>query len=361
MKFIVTAGGRGKKLWPYSRKNSPKQFQSLIGGKSLFQTNIESLLEGYSPKDIFISTKKQYFKLASSQVPQIPIENFITEPDIAKDRGPGEGLAYLKLSIMHPDEPFMIVQSDDLRIPNNAFLKMIEAMERLVKKERKYITGGIKIANPVMGADYLEIGNEEETKSDTDIKIYKVKKFLGRSSDYEETKRLIGEHSTLVHSNHSCWYPGLMLDAYNKYRPDWYQALMKIKEVIGKADEDKKIEQIYSEMEKGPTEDVTKNVMQEGYVVELPFKWTDIGTWGSYYDFFAKGEETYGEGNLVSIGSKRSLVKTKDPKKLVVLHNIDNLIIVDSGDALLILPREDEGKVNGIVDELEKKGLSEFI
>lgn len=359
MKFIVTAGGQGKKLWPYSRKTFPKQFQALIGEKSLFQINIESLLEGYSPKDIYISTKKQYVGVVKSQAPQIPVENIILEPNISKDRGPAEGLAFLKLSILHPNEPFMVVQADDLRIPNKAFLRMISTMETVVKRDRKYITGGIKTADPVMGNDYLIVGDKVETASSIDV--CKVTKFLGRSSDYKETVRIIEDLHAVLHSNHSCWYPELMLEAYKKYRPDWYNALMKMKEVIGGPTEDLEIEKIYSQMEKGPTEEVTKHVMPEGYVVLLPFKWKDIGTWGSYYNFFAQNGEAFSDGKIVSIDSGGTLVKTKDPKKLVVLHNVKNLIVIDSGDALLILPREDDGKVNKIVEELEKKGLEEFI
>lgn len=101
--------------------------------------------------------------------------------------------------------------------------------------------------------------------------------------------------------------------------------------------------------------------MQEGYVVLLPFKWVDIGTWGSYYDYFAKDGEVNANCKLVSIKSAKSLVKTKDPKKLVVLQGVENLLVIDSGDVLMILPREDEGKVGNIVEELEKKGLTEFL
>lgn len=359
MKFLVTAGGQGKKLWPYSRKDFPKQFQKLVGEKSLYQVNIEALLEKHPAKDIYISTKKQYVDIAKSQTPTIPAGNYLVEPDIQKNRGPAEGLCFLKLSLLHPEEPFMIVQSDDLRIPNSAYLKMIQTMEFLVKRDRKYITGGLKATSPVMGNDYLEISDRIETKSD--IETYKVVKFLGRSSDYEKTKKMIEDFHVVLHCNHGCWFPGMMLEAYEKYRPDWYNALMEIKKSLGKPSEDSEIERIYSAMEAGSTEDVTKHIMQEGYVVLLPFKWVDIGTWGSYYDYFAKDGEVNANCKLVSIKSAKSLVKTKDPKKLVVLQGVENLLVIDSGDVLMILPREDEGKVGNIVEELEKKGLTEFL
>src|SRR3989337_1033174 len=106
MKIIVTAGGQGTKLWPYSRENKPKQFQSVVGDSTLYADTINMLLKKFQPEDIFISTKRKFIKYVSEQSPQIPLKNYIVEPDVAKDRGPGEGLAFLRLSIAHPDEPF---------------------------------------------------------------------------------------------------------------------------------------------------------------------------------------------------------------------------------------------------------------
>ncbi len=124
MKIIVTAGGQGTKMWPYSRQDKPKQFQPIIGGVSSYEQTINSLLKKFTPEDIYISTKRRFIKYVSEQSPQIPLKNYIVEPDIAKDRGPGEGLAFVRLSLNHPDEPFFIVQADCLREPEDKFLQM---------------------------------------------------------------------------------------------------------------------------------------------------------------------------------------------------------------------------------------------
>src|SRR5580700_10167022 len=144
MKIIVTAGGQGTKLWPYSRGDKPKQFQPVIGDKSLFTETIEALLQAFAPEDIFISTKRKFIKYIPDQAPQISLKNYIIEPDIAKDRGPAEGLAFLRLSVQHPNEPFFIVQADCIRRPEQAFLQMIADANKLVIKEKCFITGGIK-------------------------------------------------------------------------------------------------------------------------------------------------------------------------------------------------------------------------
>jgi mannose-1-phosphate guanylyltransferase len=359
MKIIVTAGGQGTKMWPYSRQDKPKQFQPIIGDLSSYEQTIKTLLKKFTPEDIYISTKRKFIKYVSEQSPQIPLRNYIVEPDIAKDRGPGEGLAFLRLSIDHPDEPFFVVQADCLRNPEEGFLQMIEDAEKLVIKHRKMITGGIKATEPNMGIDYLKLGNQV---SDCD-EAYRIGEFLFRRDNLRETKELVENFHVVAHCNHTCWYPELMLDAYKQYRPDWYEALMKIKEVLGKPGENEAIEHIYADMEKGPTEDVTTHVMNSGesMVVLLPYKWTDVGTWGSVYEFFADGKENYEDGNVVAVNTSGSLIKTNRPDKLIAVAGLEDMVIVDTDDALLVIPKADIDKIKSIQKVLEERNSTEYL
>lgn len=359
MKIIVTAGGQGTKLWPYSRQDKPKQFQPVIGDKTLYAETIDALLTKFAPEDIYISTKRKFIKYVSEQSPQIPLRNYIAEPDVAKDRGPGEGLAFLRLSVDHPDEPFFLVQADCARRPEKAFLQMIADAGKLVERDKKFITGGIKATTPTLGVDYLQLGERVESDGE---EVYEIDAFLGRKSSYRETKDLIENYHIVTHCNHACWYPGLMLDAYKKYRPDWYEALMKMKEAFGKPGEDAAIEEIYETMEKGATEEVTKHLMKEGRIILLPFKWTDIGTWGSVYDFFAVGEENYQDGNVVAIDSTSSLIKTSNPNKLVAIAGLDDLVVVDTEDVLLVIPKDKMEKIKDIQTRLkESEGDKKYL
>jgi mannose-1-phosphate guanylyltransferase len=338
MKIIVTAGGQGTKLWPYSRGDKPKQFQPVIGEKSLCTETIETLLKSFSAEDIFISTKRKFIKYITDQAPQIPLKNYIVEPDLLRDRGPGEGLAFLRLSMKYPSEPFFIVQVDCIRRPEKAFLQMITDACKIVAKEKKYITGGIKATEPNLGVDYLQLG--ERIPDGFKQEVYRVTDFLGRRSSYRETKELIENYHIVTHCNHSCWYPELMLDAYKQYRPDWYEALMKMREVFDKPGEDAAIGAIYAGMEKGATEEVTKHVMKDGMIILLPFKWTDIGTWGSVYEFFADGKENYEDGKTVTFDCSGSLIKSHDKNKLIAVAGLDNVVVIDTEDALLVIPKD---------------------
>jgi mannose-1-phosphate guanylyltransferase len=363
MKIIVVAGGQGTKLWPYSRENKPKQFQPIVGETSTCTETIDTLLKKFSPEDIFISTKRRFIKYISEQAPRIPLKNYIIEPDAAKDTGPGHGLAFLYLKVNFPDEPFFLVQADCIRRPEEAFLQMMEDACRLVERDKVFITGGMKATEASIGVDYLQLG--ERVQSDSQQEIYTVDSFLGRRSTYRETRDLIENFHVVTHCNHYCWYPDLMLDAYKKYRPDWYEALSEIEEAMGRPGEDEAIEQIYNAMDKGSTEEVTKNLMEIGEtrVVLLPFKWTDIGTWGSVYEFFIDGDGTgnYEEGAVVAVDTTGSLIKSSNPKKLIAVAGVEDLIIVDTEDALLVIPRDKVEKIKDIQAVLKEKGSERYL
>ncbi len=359
MKIIVTAGGQGTKMWPYSRQEKPKQFQPIIGDVSSYEQTIKTLLKEFTPEDIYISTKRKFIRYVSEQSPQIPLKNYIVEPDAAKDRGPAEGLAFVRLSINHPDEPFFIVQADCIRDPEEGFLQMIREAEKLVTTHKQLVTGGIKATEPNMGVDYLKLDGQVGDSREA----YKIEEFLFRRSSLKETRQLVENFHVVAHCNHTCWYPDQMLDAYKKHRPDWYKALMKIKQAMDKPGENEAIEKIYDEMEKGPTEDVTTHVMNSGeaMVILLPYKWTDVGTWGSVYEFFEDGVGNYENGNIITVDTTGSLIKTSHKSKLIAVAGVEDLVIVDTEDALLVIRKDKIEQIKAVQKILEERSETEYL
>ncbi len=347
MKILVTCGGQGTKLWPYSRQDKPKQFQPIIGDKSSYQVSIETLLTEFPAEDIYISTKHKFIKYISEQSPQIPLKNYIVEPDIALDRGPGEGLAFLRLSMMFPEEPVFYVQADMVREPGEKFITMIRAAEKIVTETGKYITGGVKATEANMGADYLELGNSVDGG---EVDAYEITKFHYRKSTVRETRELVENFRVVTHWNHLCWYPSKLIEAYREFRPDWYDKLMQIRDVIDQPGEQEAIRSIYETMEKGPTEDVTRHLMDSGnaVVLLLPFKNTDVGTWESVREFSEDDDGNHFDANVISIDSMGTLVKSRNAGKLIAIAGLKNMVIVDSDDALLVIPSDEIDKIKEI-------------
>ncbi len=360
MKILIVAGGQGTKLWPYSRQEKPKQFQPIIGDKSSYQFVVETLLEEFTPDDIFISTKHKFIKFVSEQSPQIPLKNYIVEPDAAKDRGPGEGLAFLRLSMLFPDEPVFYVQADMVREPGEKFIEMVRAAEKIVTEKGVYITGGVKATEPNMGADYLELGAAVDGGG---VEAYVIDKFHYRKGTVRETRELIENFRVVAHWNHLCWYPTKIIEAYKKYRPDWYEALMKIKEVMDQPGEQEAIREIYEDMEKGPTEDVTRHLMDTGDAVALllPFRNTDVGTWEAVREFSADTDENHLDGNVVAVDTVGTLVKSNNKEKVIAVAGLKDMVVVDTEDALLVIPKEDIDKIKNIQTLLRESERGEYL
>jgi mannose-1-phosphate guanylyltransferase len=360
MKILIVAGGQGTKLWPYSRQDKPKQFQPIIGDVSAYQFAVETLLTEYAAEDIYVSTKQKFIKYVSEQSPQIPLKNYIVEPDIALDRGPAEGLAFLRLSMLFPEEPVFYVQGDMVREPAEKFIEMIKAAEKIVNERGCYITGGVKATEPNMGADYLELCDSVDGGS---VEAFVISKFHYRKKTVRETRNLVENYRVVAHWNHLCWYPAKIIEAYKEYRPDWYEALMKIKDVLDKPGEQDAIREIYETMEKGPTEDVTRHLMDSGEAVAilLPFRNTDVGTWESVREFGEDDQGNHFDANVVAIKTRGTLVKSQNEKKLIAVAGLKDIIIVDSEEALLVLPRDEMDKIKEIQAKLAELGETEYL
>ena len=346
---VIICGGFGTKLWPISREHKPKHFLPLVGDKSLFQLNYEALRTKFKPEEIFVSTNEDQARMAKEQAPDIPETNYILEPEM-RNQGPATGLIAATLSKKgFNDEPFMIIQADVLREPVESFIKMMTDCDPIARKEAKYITGGFRPDYPVMGVDYLVKG--KRVSSEGEVGIYEIDKFVWRGSK-EQTEEFIKSPDALVHANHTCMTPKNMLAILAKYKPEWHGPLMNI---VNGGD----VRTEYVKMPPGPIEDVTQQVYAAGeaLVVELPFKWADFGTFESV-DKYLKERNMYKlPDNVVDLNGKDNFVRLEDPNKVVALVGVDNLIVVDTGDALLICDKKQSGQVGEARKEVQNRKL----
>lgn len=357
MKPVLICGGVGKKLWPLSRFRLPKHFLPLFGGKSLFEMSYQALRRGFKPEEIFIQTVPNQAKIAQKIAPEIPLKNYFIEPE-TRDQGPATAFLAAKLFTLDPDEPFMVIQADVIREPGEKLLEMIKKVGLLIEKEKRLVTGGSRPEYPVMGIDYLKVKKEATMLGE--MKFYEMDEWLGRDTRRETVEAYLSKKLVLMHTNHYAWTPRLMLEAIKRKAPDWYKSLEKMMKIFGTKNEEKIVGEEYRKMEKGPIERVTQSELENGYIVELPFKWVDFGTWESVARYkIARGEYQPGE-NLVEIGGKNYFV-VKDKEKMLATVGVSDLIIVDTADALLISSKDGVGKVGEIVEILKERGKEKYI
>ena len=347
---VIICGGFGTKLWPLSRQHKPKHFLPLIGDKSLFQLNYEALLGKFKPEEIYVSTNEDQLELAKKQAPEIPQDNYILEPEM-RNTGPAIGLiAAVLYKKGHMDEPFMVIQADDLREPSEQLYKMMDVCDRLARQEPKYITGGLKPNFAIMGVDYLikgaRVSNQDETG------VFKVDKFVWRSTK-EQTEELIKQNNALVHTNHTCMTPKNYLNMLQKFSPELFEPLM----TIARGGD---IPTEFIKLPAGVQENTAQLVHAAGesLVVEIPFKWNDFGTFESISNYLTEKNLYKVPDSVVDLDGKSNFVKLDDPNKVVALIGVDDLVIIDTGDALLICPKNQTGRVGDALKEVKNRKLA---
>ncbi|MDD2483305.1 MAG: sugar phosphate nucleotidyltransferase [Candidatus Shapirobacteria bacterium] len=351
MKPVIICGGIGSKMWPMSRSTMPKHFLPLVNGKSLFQLNWEALRKRFSPEEIFLQTNEVQAKIAKDLVSEIVEENIFVEPEM-RNQGPATGFAAAQLIKRgFGDEPFILVQADVLREPDEKFLDMIGEQEKLGKSTDKYITGGFMPQSIVRGVDYLVKGNL--VSENNGVKIFEVADYIDRSEE-EKIKEYLGTDKLLLHANHTSMTSNNLLKMYQKYKPEWYEPLVAIAnngEVVSE----------YAKMPKAGIEEVTKLVYKSGeaLVVELPFNWVDFGTWESVANYM-KEKGMYKPEDVLEIDGQDNFVYKKD-KKYVALIGVENLVVIDTGDGLLITKKDQTGKVGMVVDKLKEENRVELL
>ncbi|HPD45059.1 MAG TPA: sugar phosphate nucleotidyltransferase, partial [Candidatus Woesebacteria bacterium] len=326
MKPVIICGGIGTKMWPLSCWKMPKQFLPLINGKSLFQLNWEALRLKFKPNEIYLQTNKEQAVIANNQISEIIDENIFIEPEM-KNQGPATGFAAAMLYRQFPDEPFMLVQADVLRQPTEKFLEMIDQFDNLIRQKGKIVTGGMKPKEAVMGVDYLKINKTTR----------QMEEWLGRG-EKEQIESYLTTGDVLIHTNHYAWTPRLMLDLFKRRKPAWYQPLVNIINGGNIAVE-------YAKMPSGPIEEITKEELLNGYIIELPFDWVDFGTWESVADYLVRNGLWQKDSNILEIEGQNNFIKTPSGKKVAII-GLNDLVVIDNGEALLITTKNNSGKVS---------------
>lgn len=361
MKFVIMAGGSGSKLWPYSRQKAPKQFIKIIGDKTLFQMNVGALLKQYKAEDIFVSTTEEVAHFAIEQVPEIPKENYIIEPEI-KNTGPASCFAMAKVAARYPDEVVhFYVQPVVVREPEEKYLEMIGEMEDLVKRFGKLITGMMVPKYTEMGSDLFVMGKKIVERG---MEVYEIEEFINVVKErmtLEQVEEISRRHVVGTHTNHYTWRPKEFFEAVSRLKPDWYETIEELRGVFGQENERELVAEIYARFVSGRIEELTTELIKEGKVmaVELPFEWRHITTWDDVYRYRKEKGLPMVKGEVVEVESSDNLVLSEG-KRLISLVGMKEVVVVETDSAVLIVPRVMAGKVADVMDRLKEKGREKY-
>lgn len=351
MKAVIFAGGVGSRLWPLSRRKSPKQFERIIGDKSTLELTVDRLRPEFAPEDIFISTGVAHAQLVKKQLNFIPESNIIIEPS-KKDVGPAVALVMSYLARAgYQDEPVVILWSDHLVQKSDKFKQILEAAATVIEKEKdKIIFIGQKPRFASQNLGWIQ--HNRILKNVARINFHKFVAFK-----YKPGASLAQKY--FKDSAH-CWNlgyfvstPRFILSLFEKFDPTIHKLVQIIQDTKTDGEFEYAIKKHYGEM---PIINFDNAILEKldpnsAYVVVEDIGWSDIGAWEALKEALEKEpKDTITHGNVDIEDCHDNLIYNYQNNKLVVAVDLDDILVVNTDDVLLVAKKSSSDKIKQIVE-----------
>lgn len=351
---VIMAGGGGTRLWPLSRKSRPKQMLRLLDERSLFQTAVDRLEGVFPPERILVVTVEDQASELLEQCPAIPAENFLLEP-MPRGTASVVGLAAVILQHRDPDAVMVILTSDHVIGNEDGFRHLlISAYD--VAQEGYLVTLGITPTFPATGYGYIQRGKKLD--SYRGLAVYQAIRFKEKP-DLKKARAMIADGDHAWNSGMFVWRTDRIMGEFEAQMPDLFASLSRIGKKLNTPQEREMINKQWSLLK---PETIDYGVMEGADKVALipaeGLQWSDVGSWDSLFEVIPGDED----GNIViggqHIGYKThdSLVYVTQEHRLIVTMGVEELIVVDTGDVLLVCHKEQAQEVRKVVNQLTEQG-----
>lgn len=351
---MIMAGGRGERFWPKSRKNLPKQFLSLTDdGVTMIQHTVKRIRPLVDMEDIYIVTNRDYKKLAMEQLPELPEENILCEP-VGRNTAPCVGLAAMHIGKKYDDALMIVLPSDHLIKYNSMFVDVLKDACAVAEKGDNLTTIGITPNYPETGYGYIKFDPDQ-----SEGRAYGVECFVEKP-DLKTAKEYLADESYLWNSGMFVWKISTILKDIEKFLPEMYEGLLKIKAAIATEEQEAVLEE---EFTKFVSESIDYGIMEKAqniYVLPGTFGWDDVGSWLAVGRIRSTNE--FGnavQGNVITVETKNSIIEGSD--KLIATVGLEDMIVVDTEDALLICDKGHAGDIKKVLENLRICNRNEYI
>ena len=335
MTNIILCGGSGTRLWPISRTLMPKQFVKLFNDKSLFQLTVERNSK-VCKSQFIVSNTEQYF-LALDQLEELGKTNnkYLLEP-VGRNTAPAIALACMQLDY---DEIVLVTPSDHLIKDEKEYEKVLKKAKEFAK-DNKLVTFGITPTFAETGFGYIESVNE------FDVKAFHEK------PDFDTATSYLKAGNYYWNSGMFCFKAGVFLDELEKYSAEIYNQSLK---ALENASKDSITRIKHDDMMNIPEDSIDYAVMEKSDIVKVipsNIAWSDVGSFDALYEELPKDKNGNTKNDKhISIDSKNNLVYGSD--RIIASIDVEDLIIIDTGDALLISKKGSSQKVKKVVEKLK--------
>lgn len=353
---IVMAGGVGSRLWPLSRRRSPKQLLALTGDTSLLQQTVARLGALLKPHDIYVITSQAHVRATREQLPQLPEDNVLGEP-LARSTAVAAGLATV-LARRESDEVALVLPADHFIADEETFAEALREAGRAA--ERGYlVTLGIRPKHPATGYGYIKVGEPLHPSLPTAL----VERFVEKP-DAATAAQFVEDGGYLWNAGIFVWRVYAFRQALERFQPKLAEALDRIAELHRTPGWMSDVRDV---LEPVPAIQIDAGIAEaaaaEGRVAVVPVEagWSDIGSWSALLEALSaqRGDDLVASGRHLDRGSRNVLVHGGD--RLIVTVGLEDVIIVDTPDALLVCARDRAEEIKPVLDEIAEKAGESYL
>lgn len=353
---VIMAGGGGTRLWPLSRADQPKQLHPLLEEHSMFRSSVERLAPLFPPDRVYVVTGANYVDAMRADAPEVPPENFIAEP-FGRDSGPAAALGVAVVQARDPQAVVVLLTADHFIASKERFRSVLAAGAKLAQTG-PIVTLGISPAYPATSFGYIRRGS-----SLGEVDGFEAYESLGFTEKPDRARAVefvtSGEYSW--NSGMFIWTCETAMRELERQQPELHGAMIRLQSVIGTPGFAAHLKAEWASLSRISLDFAVMEGARQMAVIPVDIGWSDVGSWDAIYDLLPADEDgniLKGNGTRIAVDTHHTLVYSD---KLTVTIGADDLIVVDTPDALLICRRDRAQDVRTVVKMLKERGASEYL
>ncbi len=344
---LILAGGSGERFWPLSRRNRAKQLLRLVSERTLLEETV-ARLEGFVPTErILILTNIEQEKGVRDLLEGFPKQNIIAEP-AKRDTAAAVALGAGWVAARDHSATMLALPADHVIADRAAFQETMKTAAAAAEETGALITIGIKPTWACPGFGYIEQGEPVRLRSDGKIAVHRVVRFREKPN-IDLAESFLRKGNFRWNAGMFVWSVPTVLSEFNRHAPELADFISQVR---SPKDLDKILHERFAKLPRISFDYAIMEKAEHVLVVEASFDWDDVGSWQAVARYFKKDEHgNAANGALTALDSSDNII-FNDGETTIALLGVHNLIVVRTGDAILICHRHQAEKIKNLVGTL---------
>ena len=351
---LILSGGAGTRLWPLSRRSRPKQFLPLLGERTLLQDTVDRVAEIIPSERIFAVAPPEHRELIHEQLPELRGDHVVVEP-YPRGNAAAIALAMAALNAFDPEAVVAVLPSDHV-VDKRAKFREVLLAATAAAEHGHLVTLGIAPERPDTGFGYIEAGEKLDVAAP--VAVHKVKRFIEKPKR-EAAEKMLAAGGHFWNAGMFVWRVEDIISAFRAHLPNTAKAIDALVDAVGSPRYETVLSEVWEETDRTTIDYGIAEKAANVAVVPADIGWHDVGSWARLASIVQHGTENWSSDGHVGVSADANYAWA--PGKTVAFVGVEDLVVVDTPDALLITSKERSEEVKEVVDRLRREEREDLL